>query len=133
MSKLGLLNNTIVHYHLKQYTKNNRMNQILMRGLFLTCTESSFYSCTHTIELKADAYLPNKERKIPLLGETYICSWWKIPILPDPLLGVNCLCALALPSPPAHTSCRKNIYLHTEDINMPTTSVGHNCFQVNLI
>jgi hypothetical protein len=42
MSKLGLLNNTIVHYHVKRYTKNNRMNQILMRGLFLTCTESSF-------------------------------------------------------------------------------------------
>jgi hypothetical protein len=41
-----------------------------------------------------------KEKEIPLLGKVVPCSWWRIPILSGPLLEVNCLAPLALPSPP---------------------------------
>jgi hypothetical protein len=103
------------------------MTRISTRGLFLTCTESSFlFLHTHN-KLKADEYLLNKERKeIPLLGKAVPGSQWRIPILPGPLLGVNCLCALCCSLTPLHpTSHQKDIYLHTDDINMPATPVGH--------
>jgi hypothetical protein len=62
----------------------------------------------------------NKERKeteIPLLGKAVPCSWLRIPILSGPLLAVS-----SSPTPASH---QKDIYLHTDNINMPTTSVRH--------
>ncbi len=67
-----------------------------------------------------------KERKISSL------TWKGGPLfmvanshLSGPLLKVNCLCVPWPPLNPAPTSCQKNLYLHTDDINMPTASVGH--------
>jgi hypothetical protein len=80
-------------------------------------------------KLRAGAYLlTRKERKkrIPLLGKAVPCSWRQIPILSGPLLEVNCLCTPCHSlTPPHRLSAKKDIYLHTDDINMPAASVGH--------
>ncbi len=41
------------------------------------------------------------EKEIPLLGKAVFCSLWRIPILPGPLLEVNCLNAPYPPFTPA--------------------------------
>ncbi len=65
-------------------------------------------------------------RKNPLIGKAFPCSWRRIPILPGPLLEVSCLYAPFRPLTPAPASCQKEIYLHTDDINMLAASVRHN-------
>jgi hypothetical protein len=70
--------------------------------------------------------LKEKERKkTPLLGKAVPCSLWQIPILSGPLVEVNYLCSPCPPLTSASASHQKNIYLHTNKINMPAASVGH--------
>jgi hypothetical protein len=60
---------------------------------------------------------------MPLLEKAVPCSWWQIPILPGPLLEVNCLNA---PASQPHTTFLPTGHLFTcRDINMPTPPVGH--------
>jgi hypothetical protein len=86
---------------------------IPMRGLFLTCIESSFYCPTHKQSRAMNFYIKKekKERK------NLLTSWWQISILSGPLL---------FPPSPRPLSHQKDIYVHTDDINMPATPVGHN-------
>jgi hypothetical protein len=50
------------------------------------------------------------KEKTPLPGKAVHCPWWRIPILPDPLLEVNCLYAPCPPLTTAPASCQKDIY-----------------------
>jgi hypothetical protein len=64
-----------------------------------------------------------------LLGTSASCEWQRIPILAGPVLKANCPIwdptPVAFPSP--LPSSRQHVYLHTNDINVPTSfSVGHN-------
>jgi hypothetical protein len=109
------------------------MIRIPTRRLFLNCTENPFYYTYTTQNRSGCILLKERERKkIPLLGKAVPCSWWRIPILLGPLLGVNCLTPLALPSPPAPASHKKNIYSHTDNINMPAASVGRIFIEKNI-
>jgi hypothetical protein len=90
-----------------------------MRSLCLTCTESPFLLCIHNTNKSGYKLIKEKkERKHPY--------WWQILILSGPLLEVSCLYAPCSPLTPAPAPRQKNIYLHTDDITMPTASVGHN-------
>jgi hypothetical protein len=66
-----------------------------------------------------------KKKRVPLLGKAVSFSWWWIPILPVPLLEVHYLYTPCPPITPSPASCQWNIYLQTDDINMPATPVGH--------
>ncbi len=50
-------------------------------------------------------------------------SWWKIPILPGPLLGISCLLSpLANLTPaPIFPQTRHLLTVHTDDINTPAS------------
>jgi hypothetical protein len=121
----SLQTTSTVCYDVDWCTKNKRMIRVLSRGLFLTCTENPFLLCTHNIKLRAGAYCLEERKKVPLLGKAVPCSWWWIPILSGPSLKTTAFSPLALPHPHAPASLKMNIYLHTDDINMPTASVRH--------
>jgi hypothetical protein len=102
--------------------------RIPQRGLFLTCRESAFLSSTHNTKYNNIAgafYL--QEKCIPLLGKAFPCSWWRSPILPGPCLKSTAFMPLALPSPPHPLPANRTfIYIQTDNINTPATSVRRN-------
>ncbi len=68
---------------------------------FFTFTESLLFYQAHTIQIITISQVHIMYKKnIPLLGKTVLCSGWRIPILPGPLLEVNCLYAPCLPLTP---------------------------------
>jgi hypothetical protein len=70
-----------------------------------------------------------KERKIyrnnPYLERQSLVKDGKFPSFQIPCLKSTALVPLAFPSPGAPASRQKDIYLHTDDINMPTILVRH--------
>ncbi len=121
------------NYHVDRCTKNKRMFLIPMRGLFLTCSESSFLVCTHK-QIPSGCvftYLKKKERKRNTLtwkgGPLFMVAnshplrslaWSQLSCTPCSSITPPC----PTPTPASH---KKDIYLHADDINMPATSVRH--------
>jgi hypothetical protein len=101
------------------------MVRILTRVLFLTCRESSFLFCTHK-QSPAGAYLLKERKKNYYLERRSLVHGGEFPFSQVPCLKTTAFAPLALPSPLAPTSHQKDIYLHTDDINMPTTPARHN-------
>jgi hypothetical protein len=108
-------------------TKNKRIIQILTRGLFLTCTDNSFYFAHTNNHERAHSYLKKekKEGKYPYLEGRSLVHGGNFPFSQVPCLKSIALAPLALPSPPVPASRQKDIYLHTDDINMPAPPDGH--------
>jgi hypothetical protein len=91
------------------------MIQIQMCGLFLTCTDNSFYS-SHIYNKSKRVHFCLKE-KYSYLEKQSLVHGGEFPSSQVPCLKLTALAALALPSPPAPASRQEKIYLHTDDIN----------------
>ncbi len=67
-----------------------------------------------------------KRKEIPLLGKAVPYSWWRIPILPGPLLEVNCLLS-PLPSltPAPAFQPTGHLFTHRQHYHTPLLLVGH--------
>jgi hypothetical protein len=115
----------LVCYHEDRCTQNKRMIRILMHGLFLTCTENSFFSAHIYTILKRvhiclkDKYSYLKRRSLFTVANSHLLrslAWSQLPLRP-----------LNFPHPthllPTNTAFS---FLHKDDINKPDTSVGHN-------
>jgi hypothetical protein len=119
----------IVHYHVDQCTKNKYMIWIPTHGLFLTYTKSPFLSCTYNMGSMPGAYLlKEKKEKNYLTWKGGPCLWWGIPILSGHLLKSPAFMPLPFLHPPHPLPAKKDIYLHTDDINMPAAHRDHKEF-----
>jgi hypothetical protein len=85
-----------------------------------------FLSCTHKQIMDGCVFLRIKKERNTL-------TWKGSPLFivanSHPLRSLTSnqlpLCPLPFPHPPAPASRKKDIYLHTYDINMPATPFGH--------
>jgi hypothetical protein len=90
------------------------MMQILTSGLFLTCTDNSFYF-THTNNHKrARSYLKKekKEGKYPYLEGRSLVHGGNFPFSQVPCLKAIALAPLALPSPPPYPLPVKKTFIY---------------------
>ncbi len=115
-----------VCYHEDCYTKNKHVSDP-MRGLFLTCTENSFYSA-HTHKTKRVCILLFTKGNV-LLAKAIPCSWqW----IPHPLSSLAWsqlpLRPLHFPHPPHPLTSNRAFILHKDNIIKPNSSVGHNVY-----
>jgi hypothetical protein len=118
-----------VRYHEDRCTKKSHVWSPTL-GLFLTCTENSFYSRHILIKWMHICCLL---KEVTCLERQSLFHGGKFPIHSGPLLKVSCpfLMSLAFPSPPAPPPAyRAFISLHKDDTNKPDSSVGHNHFPV---
>jgi hypothetical protein len=108
------------------------MFQIPKRGLFFNHTENPFLFCTYKQSAGAFFFLTKKrkELKYPYLEGRSLDHGGEFPSSQVPYLKSTAVAPLALPSPPAPASSQKDIYLHTDDINMPANPVGFNSHNV---
>jgi hypothetical protein len=80
-------------------------------------------SCTD-VKNKAGAYLLKENI---LLERRPLAHGGEVPILSDPLLGVNCPCTPCISITPLHPLPSSRAFiLNKDDINKPDTSVGQN-------
>ncbi len=74
-------------------------------------------------------YLIKKDEKNPYLERWSLVHGGGFPSSQVPCLESTAFAPLSLPSPPSPASRQEEICLHTNDINMPATPVGHSSNQ----
>ncbi len=98
---------------------------------FIFNLHREFFFILHVQVIMSGCTLIHKERKeliYPSLERQSLDHCGDFPSSQVPYLKSTAFVLLALSSPPAPASRQKDIYLHTDDINMPATLVGHNTY-----
>ncbi len=100
------------------------MIRISKRGLFVTGTENLiFLSSTHNYnDQQVSTSMYKKKYIYPFLEKRSLAHGSESP-------SSLCLHAPSSPLTPAPASHQQDIYLHTDDINMPASPVGHMYFE----